>query len=402
MYPVAAPANSCDQNSTSKSSRRPEKAPKCDLKIVGGGQSNKDFQESLRSIDPSELAAKILQLHANANEKATLEKQAPKLVDEPDDKQFDIPNVLRKQDGSERLADVVRQSQEAKESRKARANTDSSGPSFKFLLAITLSIGLAGGAAMALGIPDMLKSENTDLRPVATERIVAVPEIDRSSNTQSDGEALPVSVNEDNMAGGSTLTAEPAQIAKAKDRIRAAFAAGGASAPSSSPTLTSGRNSLTDQPSFLAPAVSENAALADTTLPERADYPVLASNSPAAVLPEKAIDPASSPGVADTSQSTVAPLASTDTSGENANRSESSPLPTENTDASTSFPNAARTLASVNMRVSEEKNGRILAVIPSGTQVKYGTCGTWWCSVEHDGKTGFIGQRYLERSAQAQ
>ncbi|MET1415190.1 SH3 domain-containing protein [Roseibium sp. HPY-6] len=400
MYPVAAPANSCDLNSTIESSQKQEEAPRCDLKIVGGEQSNKDFQESLRSIDPSALAAKILQLHASANEKVALEKQAPKLVNEPEDKQFDIPNVLRKSDGSERLADVVRKSREANENRKARANAGANGPSFKFLLAITLLIGLAGGAAMALGLPDMLKSESADLRPVATERIVAVPEIERANVAASDGEAFPQSAVETPSTGQSPVAATPAQIAKAKDRIRAAFAAGDTSAPGSSLGLTSSQNSLVDQSTPLNAAASGNEAATDITPPARADYPVLASSSPAAALPEKTIDLASTTAPSDTSQTKIEPVAAA--TSENANATENVTLSDESADSTGGFPNDARTLASVNMRVSEAKNGRIIAVIPSGTQVKYGTCGTWWCSVEHDGKTGFIGQRYLERSAQAE
>ena len=53
--------------------------------------------------------------------------------------------------------------------------------------------------------------------------------------------------------------------------------------------------------------------------------------------------------------------------------------------------------ASVNLRATGTKNGKIIGVVPEGSEVSFNDCGKWWCEVVHDGKTGFVGQKFVDR-----
>lgn len=72
------------------------------------------------------------------------------------------------------------------------------------------------------------------------------------------------------------------------------------------------------------------------------------------------------------------------------------PLPETALDES-SHPYFGVTTVDVNLRESDDNGAEILMVLPQGTEVRFSECGQWWCSVTHEGLTGYVGQRFIAR-----
>lgn len=391
MYSVSAPANACDTPTGQNKDNKQEQPTTCDLRLVPDTKTSNDFQKTLQSIDAGELAAKILQLHAAADDKEATETRQPKLVEDEDD-QFEMPSVLKKNEGAvEQPADDIIAAAPAEESTPGNGSA-ARGPSFKFLLLSTLLIGVAGGAALALGLPEMLEKEDVAARSVETQLITAEPEVEAGSSAQVTSQDPDLETADVTDPSAITPPATAAQIAKAKDRIQNAFAVGGASAPQpvtlAEPAKNTPINSLAAN--AVEPANETQSDLGPH--PASTAYPVLASTSAPVDLPGNVIAPsAESTGPNTTQAEPVATGAAVDkTTGSDVEANVSA----ENA----AFPNTGKTLASLNMRVTEDKNGQIIAVIPENTQVRFNTCGTWWCGIEYQGKTGFVGQKFLERT----
>ena len=100
MYAVSAPANSCDEPSDIKPDNSDTTLSPPAPKHGGGDISSPEPSNEVRVIDGSELAAKILQLHAASQEIETavraplLEARSPRLLDHPGDTDLDIPGIL--------------------------------------------------------------------------------------------------------------------------------------------------------------------------------------------------------------------------------------------------------------------------------------------------------------------
>lgn len=52
--------------------------------------------------------------------------------------------------------------------------------------------------------------------------------------------------------------------------------------------------------------------------------------------------------------------------------------------------------ADVNLRSAGEKDAPVLTVVPKGTSVGVGACDNWWCAVNFDGQTGFVGKKFVD------
>jgi uncharacterized protein YgiM (DUF1202 family) len=52
--------------------------------------------------------------------------------------------------------------------------------------------------------------------------------------------------------------------------------------------------------------------------------------------------------------------------------------------------------ADVNLRSAAEKDAPVLIVVPKGTSVGVGSCDNWWCAVSFDGRTGFVGKKFVD------
>ncbi|WP_434052267.1 MAG: hypothetical protein RDA78_23885 [Roseibium sp.] len=394
MYPVTAPAKSCAIQPDPGKKTGKDLSARRDFKVISGAHSSGEFRKSLRKIDPGELASKILRLHAAADREDDIDLRKPTMNAEPQDVPFEIPGVLRKSDDAEKLADVVKRSAEKNPQAPRGTGKQPSRPRVRHLVAAALLVGVAGGTALALGLPDMMAADEPETRPVATQLIVTDPP--QASTVQG---AVTDNVE---TVGAPTRAAQtepfnaatPAQIADAKNRLRVAFASGntgaspapavadeGAAAPvypQASPDQVTTAN---DRPSDPDPV---SAPTADLTTPAYALLASQADQSQATAVPDEgAVAANNSPEVA-AGQATadVTPVESGPVQGIGA------------------YANSGKTTASVNMRLSEQKNSEIIAVIPGNTTISFNECGKWWCGVEYDGKTGFVGQRFVKRTAQ--
>ncbi|WP_306143553.1 hypothetical protein [Roseibium sp. MMSF_3412] len=362
--------------------------------MIGSTHSSAEFRRSLRKIDPGELASKILQLHAAAEDIDDTGPQKPSLAAGSNDGPLEMPGILRKADHAEKIADVVNRSAQKTPRSKAPGGRRFSTPRFRTLAAGTLLVGLAGGAALALGLPDMMIADAPATRPVSTELIVTEPPLAPAAGTTVADTAPAISDHESAGIANPFNTATPQQIAEAKDRLRLAFASGNTGiahmspgsgdravapvypqAPSDQPAATEAVPNTAvpianPTPGLSTPAYARRRT-ADPQSPRpqpRENEAVATNNSPDAVLIKAAAGPA--------------PVEASPEQGPGA------------------YPNSGRTTASVNMRISEKKNSEIIAVIPGNTAVSFNECGKWWCGVEYEGKTGFVGQRFVNRTVQ--
>ncbi|WP_422038999.1 hypothetical protein [Roseibium sp.] len=406
MYPVTAPANSCASQPDPSERTGKELSARREFKVISGAHSSGDFRKSLRKIDPGELASKILQLHAAADRTDPGDAEKPNLAAEPHDVPFEIPGVLRKADDAEKMADVVKRSAERNPDTLHSAGNRSAKLRVRPLVAAALLVGLAGGAALALGLPDMMASDEPETHPVATQLIVTAPPPVSAIQSPVTETAASARVPERAAKTGPFNTATPEQIAEAKNRLRLAFASGNTGASATPATTRAGA---------VAPVYPQAApAQAATTVPlQDGSLPVSGLSAGLTTPPYAvAVPSATQSGQASTSTTASASVSTgiSDSEAIAANNSpaavvsasEAGTVPIETTSAKDvgAYANSGKTTASVNMRLSEKKNSEIIAVIPANTTISFNDCGKWWCGVEYDGKTGFVGQRFVERAAQ--
>ncbi|WP_420336826.1 SH3 domain-containing protein [Roseibium sp.] len=394
MYPVTAPAKSCAMpKDRPEYSGKPIQARR-DFKVVRSAHSSAEFRKSLRKIDPGELASKILQLHAAADDVDDTGLQKPSLAAGSNDGPFEMPGVLRKADHAEKIADVVNRSAQKKPRSQASSGRRFSTPRFRTLAAGTLLVGLAGGAALALGLPDMMIADAPATRPVSTELIVTEPPLAAAAVTTL-ADTVPVISNHESAGIAKPFnTATPQQIAEAKDRLRLAFASGNTGIPHMSQD-NSDRAVAPVYPQVSADQPATTEAVTNTAGPVANPAP---GWSTPAYARRASIDPQSPRPLTQENEAVAAnnsPDAVLITAATG-----SAPVEAAPEQGLGAYPNTGKTTASVNMRISEKKNSEIVAVIPGNTTVSFNECGKWWCGVEYEGKTGFVGQRFVNRKAQ--
>lgn len=406
MYPVTAPAKSCASQPDPSERTGKELSARREFKVISGAHSSGDFRKSLRKIDPGELASKILQLHAAADRTDPGDARKPNLAADPQDVPFEIPGVLRKTDNAEKIADVVKRSAEKNQDTPHSARIRSAKLRVRPLVAAALLVGLAGGAALALGLPDMMAADEPETRPVATQLIVTDPPPVSAIQSPVTETAASAGVPEETAKTGPFNTATPEQIAEAKNRLRLAFASGNTGV-SPAPAAARAGTAAPVYPQAAPDKAAIPAPLQDASLP-------VSGLSAGLTTPPYAVTvmSADQSGQASNSTSTPASVSAGIPDGEAiaANNSpaavvsaaEAGTAPIETTPAQDfgAYANSGKTTASVNMRLSEKKNSEIIAVIPANTTVSFNECGKWWCGVAYDGKTGFVGQRFVERAAQ--
>ncbi|WP_415717187.1 SH3 domain-containing protein [Roseibium sp.] len=372
MYSVTAPAFDCDF----QSGNLPDNAAKQQDTLFQNTNPSKPFyqeeQTGLRPVEPSEIAAKILQMHGAAEEKLEAATRQPRLVESEDDHGFEMPGVLLRPRKEPRHEVSVPEPALLAKEPSIYADTAKRGPSFKSLALFTLIVAGASGTYMMLGMPGLDRQAAEESRLVQTELISPAPTI----------ESL-IAEDSLNSAKNAEPSATPREVALAKQRIRNAFAVGNTSRPASASEV---------QP---LPANSTGNLEARALASGQAGvYPLYASTAKHVPLP--VVNQGQQPQVTApvTSEEGPAPTASPVLEP-------STPATTEQTlTPDPAYPNTGKILASVNLRESEDKDATVLAVIPENTDVRFNECGTWWCGVIHDGKTGFVGQKYLERSVQ--
>ena len=394
MYPVTAPANSCAIPSDRHESTGKQIQAKRDFKVIGQEHSNAEFRRSLRKIDPGKLASKILQLHAAAHQTDDTSPEKPSLADDPNDGPFEIPGVLRKTDDREEISDVVSRSAKKNLRTQPLKGRQLSGRRFRTLIAGTLLVGVAGGAALALGLPDMMLADEPATRPVSTELIVAEPPLVAAAVPTVSVGGSPLSGQESAATAQPFNPATPQQIAEAKDRLRLAFASGNTGI---SQTLASA-GAVSAAPVY-PQAAPDQAAIADAA----SNAAVLVSSPSAGLTIPAYVRPATADTQSERPVARVDEAVAANNSPDavlNATAASPSAIEAEPAQDISAFPNSGKTTAAVNMRLSEKRNSEIIAVIPGNTTVSFNECGKWWCGVEYDGKTGFVGQRFVNRAAQ--
>ncbi len=398
MYAVSAPAKTCDLQSDFRPDNANRPGPDNGSDPAAAIFPQEEPPNEIRAMEGSELAAKILQLHAAAEESATAESRSPKLVVDPDDADLDIPGVLRRPrvnfspplEAPRPALDRVRQ---------AAAGTFRQGPSLRTLVAGTVLVTVCGVAAIAVGMPGLLLNGDDASLQVETQRIVAEPTIGSliDANIAIQGEQLSGALKP---ALPFVAEADPAQIANAKERIREAFAQ---REFSSSARLTTAfprqdaaghvrkaqfRLETPTTRSPLRPQEQPSAIAIAATSPEAHSVSSPVLPGPSSSGAERAVGDLRLPSEAASSEGTTSPSIQT---------AEASALPSEE-----AFPNRARTLASVNLRQDAEKDAPVTAVIAAGTEIRFNECGVWWCGVSYKGQTGYVGQKYLDRAEAAQ
>ncbi|MEM9630060.1 MAG: SH3 domain-containing protein [Pseudomonadota bacterium] len=408
MYSVIAPAAGCDNQQGHRTDNANQENKKNELKLVSSSSAEaSDDQGELQPLDPSEIAAKILQMHAIADDAKTASAREPKLVDNQDETSFEMPGVLRRPREADTYSSLQPDDVPPPGNNSRRLEFTPSGLSLKIIVCSALLIAAAGGAGIVFAMPSFLSQEETSSLPVDTQKIAAEPTIESiiaSENIATAETALPssaVPVTAEKQEAPTVDPATPQQIANAKDRIRDAFAAGKASSSEQSvlTTQTAQTTPVADQP-VNALANQAQARLernGDPELPTSVDsstgrLPVLASTSSTVPIPQNLMPaPTSSAAVPQTSEGVPV-----------TQEEETAALTTAAVASDPSYPNVATTSASVNLRQSDDKNATIIGVIPENAEVQFSECGKWWCAVSYNGKTGFVGQKYLERAAQSE
>ena len=430
MYSVIAPAASCDEEQGHRTDDATQENNKNDLKLVSFPEGSVDTGEDIQPVDPSEIAAKILQMHASADEVKATGSREPKLVWGHEDTSFEIPGVLRRPRENDPY--VALQPEPVPEPARSDRKSGSvpMGPRSMALVCCALLAVAAGGVAVIFGMPGPTGQEAATSRTVETEVIAPEPAAVSAATAaeQSAGStSSTVATQAEQQTASNVTAATPQQIAKAKDRIRTAFATGSTSAPA-----TSGQPArVAEQPvNVLANQAQLRLEQTDKTVEPQAvagasgNLPVIASTAETVPIPDNLIPAPSRVQAPITSDqdpvgSTTEPVISTAEPVVNASepatglqtpQAETTPLPASEATqpletaaalpSDPSYPNTATTTASVNMRQSEEKDATIIAVIPQDTQVQFNECGKWWCGVVYEGKSGFVGEKYLVRSSQ--
>ncbi len=405
MYAVSAPAKSCDSQSDIGPDNANLPHSQKDLMSAGDLCSGAEPSNEIRAIEGSELAAKILQLHAASQEietayhKARSGNRRPRLVEQPEDAELDMPGVFNRplrRNHFERQKETV-----PRRFREAAIATIRGGPSFRTLVLGTAMLVLCGGVAVAVSLSGLLTGTDDGSRPVETRLIKTEPTIesliDASSTELAGAKKEPLQPAVAQLGGVSAQ-----KIANAKDRIRKAFALRGISTSHESGQFQShlSQDNTTEdkiQARLEAPLSGSRAALkhraADTP-------PALAY----AGSTDKRIDLRLSGSVrGDTAAKTGASKTGNETPAivtdmVNAPGKSQPVAPAALPSETSNYPYTGKVLASVNFRQDADKDASVLGIIQAGTEVRFDQCGTWWCGVIHDGQTGFIGQKFLERA----
>ena len=413
MYSVTAPATACDfpkGNDPDNASQKNElklvvpDTPSQDDEVIlaspvatakasddssdsGDSSSPGNSSDPDKSSNPSTLAAKILQMHATANDLKPTASRRPTLTDAPEETAFDMPGVLRAPVRGSRTNGLPPKEVPAPAAVLKAADNFRQGPSFTTLLLSTLLIVGIGTGAVLLSLSDLLAGKTPDSRSVQTQQIDTEPTI----------ESL-IAGAEPEFQGRTDLTATPTasaeQMKSAKDRIREVFASRSVASPTPedhSNPLGHDTNRVADDKiqSRLAPVQPapdkidvQGTRGADTMVASAADGLTATDASPVPDLAPLEADTAAATTPAPASAAAPAPAPAL--------------APAEDSAAGTAFPLAGTIRSSVNLREAQTKDATVLAVIPAGAKVRFNECGNWWCGVEYDGKTGYVGQSYLE------
>ncbi|KZM50272.1 SH3 domain-containing protein [Labrenzia sp. OB1] len=400
MYSFSAPAIACDPFADGTQDNANLPATKSDLRLVEIRKPAQDSPKADESASPPDIAGKILQMHANAEvpeaEPVSELTDRPKPVVSTEEVSHEILKGIRK-----KLEDGVPLEPNRKtvlwdQSSQASAEPLRRGPGFKVLIASALVVIACGGGALTLSMTGLPGNSETSTLETAPQLAAAETTLERLIGTEDPepGVSTPEPALVD---GAGAADADGLQIARAKDKLREALAAHGLSdaPPLNQPTAT-----------VAGAAGSQDSKIQARLVVRQISAPAAPSQSAVNDLP--GLTPPVNDGSASPAQTANGETGPTAIAAETQSANEVSKAEgntgtaaaQDTQSADPSFPNAGKIAAAVNLRQSADKNAEILAVVPAGSNVRFGDCGTWWCSIVYEGQAGFVGQKFLEKSAQ--
>ncbi len=385
MYFVSAPTVARGGQKSQGADTAQHHESRHDLRLVEPGHEAPD------ALPPSEIAARILQLHAASQGQVPTRARQPRIRGDVDDTSFEIPGVFKRERDEIEAAAPDPLDLRPAQLDPERARAMRSGPSFRALMISTLLIASAGGGALALGLARSLPGADTGEPVIRTGLITPEPTIETIiADTQTPGTAEPKTGNVS--GAGAARPADTPPASSPDKRIRQMFAGRDAS------VTTGFADSFSN---------TSDSAAANEPRPgkDRADS---AERSPAPA----ATAPARLPAATIAARAPVA-----DVSGVDRGTNSSAPVPSAPVlstpvvsdpapgagvpdNVAAMYPNTGRTLVAVNMRQAEDKDAPIITVIPADAEIRFNTCGTWWCGAHYQGQDGFVGQKYLDRTQQ--
>jgi|GEM_PF-2503981 len=407
MYPVSVPAAACDLPPDCEPDKKNLPATKADLKLVEIRKPETAPPAGEDATAPQGLAAKILQMHAAAEDAGSSEIRRPRLVDPREETALDMPEVLQRAAEETGIPTAPREAARAAGDGGRSSASLRRGPGFRTMLAGTLFVLACGGGAIALGMGGFLGSTEDSSYEVETQLITAEPTIESliDSNAAGQDTALPRADT------GATADASGLEIARAKEQLREAFAARGISSQAPLDPATEAPESkiqarmVTPQPAALsapsssAPALPAPAPIGSAA-PEEPAGEIQQAQSDTAEIPVPPEEPAEAPAaVAPKPEAQAKP--SRPTTPAALAMEEAPPLLDDQgaPPAAASLSGTGRIVSAVNLRQSASKNSSSLGVIPANAEVRFGDCGTWWCNVVYDGKSGYVGKNFLKKTA---
>lgn len=416
MYPVSVPAAACDLPPDCEPDKTNLPATKADLKLV-------EIRKPETAPSPGEeapasqgLAAKILQMHAAAETAGPGTVRKSGLTDPHEARVLEIPEVPQRPSEED---DLSRPAPEAEEtaaigyafSRPPRKRTGN-----KALTIAALAVLACGGGALALSMTGLLERSESGTHEVETQLITTEPTIESLITEDAAGQdaALPGLAAADTTA---TAGLSDLQIARAKEQLREAFAARGISSqatldPSSAEASAEAQESkiqarmATPQPEEAPSAVSSTApaspvtASVDTPAPVEPAGEIQQARSGTEEIPVPPEEPAEGPAAVAQQPDVQAKPGRQSTPAAQAMQ-EAPPLLDDQgaPPVVTGLSSTGRIVSSVNLRQSASKNSSVLGVIPANSEVRFGDCGTWWCNVLYDGKSGYVGKNFLKETS---
>lgn len=417
MYSCSAPAAA--RNIQADPNADTAIAPKArnDLKLVGPPEAPEKYVVTPEPRAQEELAARILQMHAasdaaedlDANQSSTAQVaddlpneqeasvvQAPVNADTPSPQE--VPDLLRRQTVDDSETDLVAPIEpwpSPRRVRRAAPRAAGNGPSFRTLVVSTIVIVVAGSAAVAFGLKDFLDRDRAAGHQVQTDSIQTEPTIESLIAEDSGSGALSSAVTADGQPS-------PVQIASAKDQIRKVLTSRSdvvAVQPPEEATGDARQDNLAAEksqarlvqadtsPTLNSPSIGGGSARRQATV--RVDR--IVEPRPADAIDEGDL-------VAEEAGSVISEAAP---EGSVASEAAAPAAATAVTVAdAASFPNSGRTVGAVNMRQSGDSGSAVVGVIPGNAEVRYSSCGEWWCNVAYDGKSGYISTKFLSQMAE--
>ncbi|POF29025.1 SH3 domain-containing protein [Roseibium marinum] len=396
MYSFSAPATACDPFPDNSADTANLPATKSDLRLVEIRKPATDGPQADEGSSPHGLAEKILQMHAMADGPDPEETRRPKLVSSEKEAALEIPRVFQRTNKSDTPPELDHVTAGSAKSGHPSSEPVRHGPGFRALIASTLVIIACGGGALALAMTGLLGNSESSSKEIAAQLTAAETTIERliEEAAPDPGSSTP-DLAATELAG--TADANGLQIARAKDKLREAFAAQGLTAATPLNSATAVDTNAAGSPEGKIQArldlrqISVPAAAAESATQ---DLPVLAA--PANAVPVNSAQTSASeagPAVGATQAMSVQEVSEADGNAAAA-------VTGETRNADPSFPNSGKIAAAVNLRQSADKNAEILAVIPAGADVRFGDCGAWWCGIQFEGQTGYVGQKFLEKAPQ--